>query len=431
MAKSILSFALVLLIIAGLCFTAVCGLDLGFAHIPSVLDEENGIRRGLDLVGGSVITFEAQIPEGTDEASVAAGMDVAVDMLRTRLDNLGDYEGNLYVSGTHRITVEIPNVKNPEEAVQKLGSTAILQFCDADGNVVMDGSDIEGASAQYGQLSGYAVPQNYVELQIKKDSVSKFAEATKAAANRSADNKNYIMIVLDGQVMSMPFVDAKYAQTGISSEKVQITGNNYSAEDTGWLANIINAGQLPFTLKDIELRSVGPQLGERALETSLFAGLIGICLVMIFMICYYRLPGVVASFSLVFYVAAMAIVLALIKANLTLPGVAGIVLSIGMAVDANVVIFERIKEELRAGKVLRSAIDSGFNRAFTAILDSNITTFIAAVVLYIFGTGTIKGFAITLGLGIVLSMFTAVTLTRFLLNRLVDFKISNIKAYGA
>ena len=199
-----------------------------------------------------------------------------------------------------------------------------------------------------------------------------------------------------------------------------VISGNFAAEDAGWLANVISAGQLPFSLSQVEMRSVGAQLGMKALETSLLAALIGIILVIIFMIVFYRLPGFVAAIALVFYVALDAVILSVCRVNLSLPGIAGIILSIGMAVDANVVIFERIKEELRAGKTVRSAIDSGFHRAFGAIVDSNVTTLIAAVVLYVLGTGTIVGFALTLGVGIVLSMFTALTVTRFLLNRLVD-----------
>mgnify|MGYP002519359354 CR=1 FL=1 len=233
-------------------------------------------------------------------------------------------------------------------------------------------------------------------------------------------------------------VALKYALAiGIDSDEAIITfGDAGSASATGGaeaqdLANVIKSGALPFDLEEIELRSVGPTLGERALETSLFAGFIGLLLVMIFMIIIYRLSGVVASISLAFYTSLMMIVMAILNVNLSLPGIAGIILSIGMAVDANVVIYERIKEELRLGKTLKASIDAGFKRAFTAILDSNITTLIASIVLYLFGMGTIKGFAVTLGLGVVISMFTVLVVSRFLLYRLVDMKIKSPKAYGA
>ncbi len=208
-----------------------------------------------------------------------------------------------------------------------------------------------------------------------------------------------------------------------------ITGS-FTAEQTGQLANNIALGQLPFGLDQVEMRSVGAQLGMTALESSVKAGMIGLALVMLFMLVVYRLPGLVSCMALLFYCVLEALVLVIFKVNLSLPGIAGIILSIGMAVDANVVIFERVKEELRAGKTLRSSIDSGFHRAFSAILDSNITTFIAAAVLYFFGKGTIVGFAVTLGVGIVLSMFTALTVTRLLLNSLVGMKVTNLKLYG-
>ena len=228
----------------------------------------------------------------------------------------------------------------------------------------------------------------------------------------------------------MSQVGSQYAETGITGGEVIISGD-FTAESAGQLANNIAIGQLPFSLKQVEMRSVGAQLGMDALTSSIQAGVIGVILVMVFMILVYRLPGVVSCIALLLYCILEGLVLVIFRVNLSLPSIAGIILSIGMAVDANVVIFERVKEELRAGKTIKSAIDSGFHRAFAAILDSNITTFIAAVVLYFFGKGTITGFAITLGLGILLSMFTALTVTRTLLNSLVGMKITNIKLYGA
>ena len=260
---------------------------------------------------------------------------------------------------------------------------------------------------------------------------------TKKAAGRASEGKNYIAIYMDDVEQSAPYVGAEYASTGINSEEVIITLGGEGdlgkdvAESTKNLASIINSGRLPFALKDIELRSVGPTLGEQALETSLFAALIGLILVMIFMVVIYRLPGLVADITLIFYTALVVIILAILGINLSLPGIAGIILSIGMAVDANVIIFERIKDELRSGKTLKASIDAGFKRAFTAVLDSNVTTIIAAVVLGIFGTGSIQGFAWTLGIGVVVSLFTAVVVTRFLLKQLVGMNIKSLKAYGA
>lgn len=430
MKKSIISFIAVLLVIVILCLTAAFGLNLGPVSIPSVLDEENGIRRGLDLVGGSSITFEAVLPDGYQSENLSSDMASVQAMMTKRLDALGYTEATVTLSGDKRIVIEIPAINDPEEAVKVLGATAQLTFEDADGNVILTGSDIVKAQAGYGQLSQTSLgSQHYVEVTFAEDAVDKWTEATKKAANAES-GKNIISIRLDDSVLSEPGVESKYAENGITGDTCVISGS-FDAESAKLLAEQINIGQLPFTLNQVQMSAVGPQLGEKALSTSLIAGGIGVLLVMLFMILMYKLPGLVAAIALCFYIALEAVVLTLAHVNLSLPGIAGIILSIGMAVDANVIIFERIKEELKNGKTIRSSIDSGFSRAFTAIFDSNITTLIAAVVLYFFGSGTVVGFAMTLGIGVVISMFTALTVTHFLLNRLVDFKIRNPKLYGA
>lgn len=430
MKKSIISFIAVLLVIVILCLTAAFGLNLGPVSIPSVLDEENGIRRGLDLVGGSSITFEAVLPDGYQSENLSSDMASVQAMMTKRLDALGYTEATVTLSGDKRIVIEIPAINDPEEAVKVLGATAQLTFEDADGNVILTGSDIVKAQAGYGQLSQTSLgSQHYVEVTFAEDAVEKWTEATKKAANAES-GKNIISIRLDDSVLSEPGVGSEYAETGITGDTCVISGS-FDAESAKLLAEQINIGQLPFTLNQVQMSAVGPQLGEKALSTSLIAGGIGVLLVMLFMIFMYKLPGLVAAIALCFYIALEAVVLTLAHVNLSLPGIAGIILSIGMAVDANVIIFERIKEELKNGKTIRSSIDSGFSRAFTAIFDSNITTLIAAVVLYFFGSGTVVGFAMTLGIGVVISMFTALTVTHFLLNRLVDFKIRNPKLYGA
>lgn len=428
MKKSVISFVAMLLVIVLLGVTVLTGLDFGFFSIPAITDTEEGVRLGLDLVGGSIITFEAMVEGEIDAKTLDTNMKAVEGMLRGRLDQLELYEATIYRVGDRRVTVEIPSITDPEEAVQKLGSTAKLEFKDSDGNVILEGKDIAKSEAAYGVIDSTQIAKNYVKLTLTSEASSVFTEATKVAAGKT-DSKNFIDIQLDGKSVSKPFVDQQYKDKGISGGEVVISGN-FTPESSSWLANVIAAGQLPFALEQVELRSVGPQLGMKALETSIKAGAIGIAMVIVFMIVVYRLPGVVSSVALLFYTCIVLIILSAFRVNLSLPGIAGIILSVGMAVDANVVIFERIKEELRAGKTIKAAIDAGFHRAFSAILDSNVTTFIAAIVLYFFGTGTIKGFAITLGLGIIVSMFTALTVTRFLLNRMVDFKIRNIKAYG-
>ena len=430
MKKSILSFVAVLLVIALLCCTAVFGLTVGPIQIPNVLDEENGIRRGLDLVGGSSITFEAQLPDGYNTSNLQSDMNSVQAMMTKRLDSLGYTEATVELVGDTRIKVDIPAISDPQEAVEVLGATAQLQFLNADGEVILGGSDIKSASAGYGKVSQTSVAEeHYVNVEFTDEAAEKWTEATKLAA-QAEDGKNYIKIVMDEETLSSPSVSSEYAETGITGGGCIISGN-FDADSARTLAEQINIGQLPFTLEEVSMSAVGPSLGEKALSTSLTAGAIGILLVMIFMIVMYRVPGVIASIALLFYTALDAVILTVAHVNLSLPGIAGIILSIGMAVDANVIIFERIKDELHNGKTVRAAIDSGFSRAWTAIIDSNITTIIAAVVLYFFGSGTVVGFAITFGIGVVLSMFTAVTVTRFLLRRIVDFNIRNPKLYGA
>lgn len=429
MKKSVLSFIAVLLVIALLGLAAVFGFSVGGKTIiPSVFDAENGIRRGLDLVGGSSITYEANLPEGYDVANLASDMGSVQDMLTKRLTAQGYTEATVSMQGDRRITVEIPAIKNPEDAVQTLGKTAQLKFVNAAGVEVLNGSDVKDAQAGYGDI-GKGFSENYVNLTLKPEARSKWVEATKAAASNT-EGGNFIAIMMDEEVISAPSVSSEYAATGIDSDTCTISGN-FTAESAGELANLINIGQLPFTLSQDELRSVGPELGSNALRNSFLATIIGTILVCIFMVFMYRLPGLISVIALGFYMVIEAIILSVFHINLSLPGIAGIVLSIGMAVDANVVIFERIKEELRAGKSVKAAIDSGFKRAFTAILDSNVTTLIAAGVLLWLGTGTIVGFGMTLGLGVLVSMFTALTVTHFLLNRMVDFRIKNPKVYGA
>ena len=411
------------------------------AIIPSVLDTDNGIRLGLDLVGGSRIVYEAVLPEGYDTSNLASDMQTAQAMIRQRLTSQGFTEATVSLSGDNRLTVEIPQITNPEEAVQTLGTTAQLLFMDWDGYeqyaaamaedpntdaaqyALLTGSDIAGASAQYGATDTSGMQQHYVQVEFTSGGQQKFADATESVAART-DGYNQLLIIMDGQIISAPNVSER-----IDSTSCVITGS-FDQDSAQQLAGLIDAGQLPFSLQQAELRSVGPQLGADAMSSSLLAGLIGLILVCLFMIIVYRVPGFVACLALGFYIVIEALVFSIVRINLSLPGIAGIILSIGMAVDANVIIFERIKEELRAGKTVKSAIDSGFKRAFAAIFDSNLTTLIAAAVLFFFGTGTIVGFATTLGLGVIISMFTALTVTHFLLNRMVDFHIRNPKAYG-
>lgn len=426
--KGILTFAVLILIIALLIFSWFFGLNLGFLKIDPV---KTGITFGLDLVGGSEITYEAEGTESLSAAELADGMETAITMLRQRLNTLGYTEANVYKQGTSRIVCEIPNVEDPEEAVQMLGTTAVIEFRDCDGNVVIDGSDIEAASANYSAIDETGVSAYHVILKLNKAGAEKFKEATKNVASKANEADRYVAIVMDDVVISAPYVDAKFATTGIDTDTPIITlGNDASLEYAKYLAEIISAGKLPFALREAKLQAVGASLGERSLETAIMAGIIGIILVMLYMIIMYRVPGVIADISLLLYMALFLVLLSAFHINLSLPGIAGIILTIGMAVDANIVIYERIREEILSGKTMRSAVDTGFKRALAAILDSNITTIIAAAVLLWKGTGTILGFGKTLLIGVILSMICMLIVPRLLLRRLVDMRVVKPKYYG-
>lgn len=425
MGKSITKLIVVILVIALGAAVALFGFHINMMgwdiSYPSALDEDYGIRQGLDLVGGSSITYEAQADTVTDDE-----MESVKNVLRKRLDSLGYSEATVSRQGEKKVRVEIPAIQDPQQAVETLGQTAKLSFRDADDNIVLEGSDVKSATARYGQTDQNGASKHYVELTLNDSGVQKFADATAAAAARKSENKNYIAIKLDEETISQPSVD-----NAINSSSCIISGGFTDSSETNELATLINSGNLPFSIKDVELRSIGPTLGEKALSTSLMAAGIGIVLILIFMLLVYRLPGLIADISLVAYVAIITFLMTWFRINLSLPGIAGIILSVGMAVDANVIIFARMKEELSAGRTIKAAVKAGFDRAFIAILDANVTTLIAAVVLYYFGTGTIQGFAITLGIGTVVSMFTAIVVTKFLLHQMVGMKIKNLWLFGA
>lgn len=420
MTKRIVGCVLLAAIMGALIYFCFAGISIGSFVIPPKLGlytKEGGIRRGLDLDGGALVTFEPII-DGEYEGDLDANLNTVVEIMRKRLTNLGYTEGNVYRTGTQGITVEIPGISSPEDAIDVLGQTANLSFVTSDGEIVLTGKDI--VSATPGYLS--QTNQFVVMMKISSDAVSRFSEATKRMAGLNSD-QNYIAILLDDAQIAKPYVENQ-----ITSEECIITTN--TQEQATEYAAVIAAGALPFALDAIEQRSIGPTLGDGALESSLTAAFIGLLAVIALMIILYRLPGVISAVALVFYVSIVCFICALFRINLSLPGIAGIILSIGMAVDANVIIFERIKEELAAGKSTSGAVSSGFDKALLAIIDSNITTAIAAVVLLIFGKGTIQGFAITLLIGVLCSMFTAVIVTKYLLRSLVVFGVRDPVLYG-
>lgn len=405
------------------------------------------INLGLDLQGGTRLVMEGQATEKvkvTDDSMAGA-----VAVIRNRIDALGVTEPLIQRKGSNQIVVELPGVKDADRAISIIGDTAMLEFVEAEWapaderkltperikefygaeayldkvktvrngqvvderpivlkKVVLSGGLLKGS---WPGVDEYGNP--VIDMEFNAEGAKIFAEVTARSVGKP------IAILLDKKIISAPNV-----REPIPSGRAQISGD-FSIQEVQDMVIKLKAGALPIPVKPVEVRIVGPTLGKDSIDKSKFAGLVGFAVIAAFMILYYRLPGFLADLALCLYVLMVLAVLALIHATLTLPGIAGFLLSIGMAVDANVIIFERLKEELRLKKTIRLSIETSFNRAFSAILDSNVTTLIAAATLFFVGTGTIKGFAVTLSVGVAVSMFTAIVITRMLLDMMVDGKV--------
>lgn len=361
----------------------------------------HSIKQGLDLQGGTHVVLQAvDTPDlKVDDDAVKR----AVSIIERRVNELGLTEPLIQRQGKDRIIVELPGIKDPEKAIAMLGRTAMLQFMDDQGNVVLTGSDLKDARGQMSEGTRAVVSLEFNDVGAKK-----FADLTARNIGRQ------IAIALDGKVLTAPVVNEV-----ITGGRAQITGN-HTMEEAEQLAILLRSGSLPVKLEVMENRTVGPTLGQDSKEKSIKAFIIGCSAVFVFMLIFYRVSGVVADIALLLYTMMLLWVMRYLNATLTLPGIAGIILSIGMAVDANVLIFERFKEEIRKGRTLRSAMAAGFDRALTTIMDSNITTLMAAAILFYMGTGPVKGFAVTLALGVVLSMLSAVVVTKYLLQFLIS-----------
>jgi SecD/SecF fusion protein len=421
--KGLLSLIVILAVIVFCGYTTLVGL--GKAHKGSA----QNIRLGLDLAGGVSITYEAVKDNPTDTE-----MKDTIQKMQQRAE-VYSTESTVVQQGSNRIEIDIPGVENAEEVLESLGKEGSLDFVseddvtvEDDGSVTYDkkdiicsGSEVKNAEANTTQDETTKNKEYVVDITFNKKGTKKFGAATQEAA---PSNKR-IYIIYDGQTLSSPAV-----QSEILNGKAQISGSFSTYEDAEELAAGIRIGALPLELKETQSQVVGAQLGLDAINTSLLAGAIGFGLVVLFMLVFYRLPGLAASIALVFYLVAMLVVLNGLNVTLTLPGVAGIILNIGMAVDANVIIFTRIKEELAKGKSVQSSIKLGFDKALSAIVDGNVTTLIAAFVLYLKGSGTIKGFATTLAIGIILSMFTALVITKVILEALYVLGVDDIKYFG-
>lgn len=420
-------FFLVLLLIGMLTYAAAYG-------VPALgINSVNNMRFGIDIKGGISTTLYPDLPEGQKPSD--DDLSIARTVIEKRLDAKGIFDRNITTENENgRIIVEIPYKPgekdfNPQKAIDEIGKTALLTFQEVDeskkdanglylptGKIVLEGRNVEDAKPETDPQNGGIV----VALELDSEGAKQFEEATGRLIGKP------IAIFMDEQLISWPTV-----QSRISGGRAVITGQSTIEEATD-LAKTIKSGALPFRLVAKDLNSITPTLGEGALKVTATAGVAAFILVAIFMLFWYRLPGLFANIALFGLVVIELVALSAANISLTLPGIAGIILSIGMGVDANVVIFERIKEELRSGKTLRAAIDLGFKRAMTAILDANVTTLISGVVLLWLGTGPIKGFAVTLLLGVSLSFFTAITASRIMLKSAADVDVIKHRwLYGA
>ncbi len=434
--RGILVLILTAIVTMFFCYTAAVGIG------PTGSGSAKNIKTGLDLAGGVSITYQAK-----DSNPSSEDMSDTVYKLQKRVEQYST-EAQVYQEGSDRINVEIPGVTDANAILEELGQPGSLCFItqqDDDGNanfqadsssetgyslarsldeireagsVVLEGTDVADATGGAVQQQNSSSREYVVDLTLTDEGKTKFAEATEANVGKQ------IAIIYDNGVLSAPRVNE-----AITGGKAQISGME-SVEKAQELASYIRIGSLSLELTELRSSVVAAQLGEEAISTSLIAGAIGLIIVILFMIIAYRVPGVVAGFSLIFYTATILLTLNAFDITLTLPGIAGIILGIGMAVDANVIIYARIREEIGAGSSVRSAIKAGFSKAFSAIFDGNITTLIAAFVLMWLGTGSVKGFAYTLALGIIISMFTALVFSRLLINALYAVGVRDEKFYG-
>lgn len=359
------------------------------------------IRQGLDLQGGTHIVMQA---EDTEENKVTnEAITQVINIMQKRVNEMGLTEPIIQREGANRIIIELPGEKDPQKAIETIGKTAVLQFKDEEGNVKLTGEDLKNAKEQMGQNK-----QPLVALEFSDEGGKKFGAFTAANIGR------HIGIYLDGELLTNPVVNE-----AITGGSAVITGQR-TLEEAKDLAILLRSGALPVKVSVMEVRTVGPSLGQDSKDKSVVAFTIGLSLVVIFMLAVYRMAGFVADVALLVYVLILLGILNMLHATLTLPSVAGVILSIGMAVDANVLIFERFKEEIASGKLLRLAVQSGFKRAFVTIFDANMTVIITSCILFFLGSATVKGFAFSLGLGVAVSMFTAITVSRTLLMFLID-----------
>lgn len=400
--------------ILSLVLTAVLIVFLGFTTVVGIGGKHSGaaknIKLGLDLAGGVSITYQVK-----DKNPTESEMSDTIYKLQRRVEQYST-EATVYQEGNDRINIEIPGVTNANEILDELGKPGSLEFQTEDGATVITGSDVSTATARSGQ-DKMGNTEYSVELSLNDEGKEKFAKATEANVGKT------IAIIYDGETISDPAVNQ-----AIPDGIAYITGN-FTFEEAENLASTIRIGGLKLELEELRSNVVGAQLGEQAINTSLKAGAIGLAIVFLFMIFVYYLPGLASSLALIIYTELVMVILNAFEVTLTLPGIAGIILSIGMAVDANVIIFARVKEEIALGKSVRNSLKSGFQKAMSAIVDGNVTTLIAAAVLWLKGSGSVKGFAQTLAIGIIVSMFTALVITRLIIFSFYSVGLRSEKLY--
>lgn len=408
--KSSILFILCILFVLGFAFVGYKGIEIaGYEFRPF----SKTITKGLDLQGGISVVMEIQDADSVENLSEK--LEQVKEQLAVRVNKVGVAETVVSTEGDRRVRIDIPGQYDSAKIIEDLSKSGELTFVSPDGDVILTGDDVKKATVTYSSTTNE--PQ--VSLELNDSGKTKFAEATEKYMGKQ------ISIKMDDETISSPTVQAV-----ISDGNAVITGSGSITESKS-LAAIINAGALPVTIKQVSLQTVGAQLGETALPNALKAGAIGIALIFLFLIIYYRVPGLLASFALTLFVCLVLFIFEEIGATLTLPGIAGFLLTIGMAVDANVLIFERIREEVKKGVSSKTSVQRGFENAMSSIVDSNVTTIIAALVLYFLGSGSVKGFAITLMIGIVVSLFTALFVTKFLMNRAVEMGLlKNPSCFG-
>ena len=402
---------------AAVILAVILAAFVGLAYYASIILSSTGIGEdmsiplGLDLSGGVSITYQV-----VDENPSAEDMSDTIYKLQKRVDSYST-EASVYQVGDDRITVEIPGVQDANQILEDLGNPGSLEFQMPDGTVFMTGDMVADAQAAT-QTDTYGNKEYVVALKLTDEGAKIFGEVTSENIGKN------LPIVYDGETISYPRV-----QTAITGGEAQITGMA-DFEEAETLATQIRIGSLSLQLSELESSVVGAQLGSQAIASSLKSGAIGLAIVMVFMIVMYAVPGIAASLALAIYTTLVIATLYLFEITLTLPGIAGIILGIGMAVDANVIVFARIREEIATGKSVQTSMKIGFQKAMSAILDGNITTLIASVVLMALGSGTVKGFAYTLMIGIILSLFTAMVVTRYILYSLYALRLKSEKLYG-